>query len=115
MKRTLKDKLKSLLMTKLESYTFYMDTLENSYAIAIQNAQILLKAHEITDDPEALRAKAMAVTRQKIDFLKLRLEKLETEDSVACISCGRPIEEKKLFFQPETTNCLVCEPSDEEE
>ena len=51
---------------------------------------------------------AMRSTKRKLDTLRKALLKIDDSDFGKCSSCGRFIQEARLMYMPQSTECIHC-------
>jgi DnaK suppressor protein len=51
---------------------------------------------------------AMRATKRKLDTLRKALLKIEDPSFGKCSSCGRFIQEARLMYMPQSTECIHC-------
>lgn len=51
---------------------------------------------------------ALRTTKRKLDSLRKALLKIDEESFGKCARCGHPIQEARLMYMPESTDCVRC-------
>ncbi len=58
---------------------------------------------------QAMSAAAQQRQRARIVSLKLAIKRLDSDDYGDCLSCGEPIDPRRLDYDPAVARCIGCQ------